>query len=173
MNMQRIMTVVVCAMACVVTAAEPTTIKVAGVTASAAESKAAGGVGDFPAEKTIDGVLTPASSWRAEVKDAKAGAWIQYDLGSAKAVGAVRIMFFSGESRSYRFDLELSEDGQKWTTVFSGQSSGKDKGFETFKAAGTARYVRIKGFGNTSQKFPHWVNIVETEIVGGQEQPKP
>lgn len=146
--------------------AEATKHTPVAVSASAAESKAAGGFADFPAEKTIDGDLSANSSWRAEVTDETAGQWIQYDLGSAKTVSEVRIAFVKGEERAYRFDIEVSADGEKWTTAFTGKSSGTAKGFEAFKlAAETARYVRIRGFGNSSENFRHWVNIVEVEIL--------
>src|SRR5262245_21721933 len=120
---------------------QPAPLKPVAVTASAAESKAAGGVGDFPARKTVDGDLAAASSWRAEVRDEKAGQWIQYDLGDAKAIAAVRIAFVKGEERVYRFTIELSADGKDWQPAFTGGSSGKDKGFETFTLVpATARY---------------------------------
>jgi hypothetical protein len=146
-------------------ATQPGPIKPAAVTASAAESKAAGGFGDFPADKTVDGDLSPASSWRAEIQDEKLGQWIQYDLGRVQKIGTVRIAFLKGDERVYRFEVDYSTDGENWTS-HPNQSSGKAKGFEDFSVLpGNARYVRIVGFGNNSEKFAKWINVVEVQIL--------
>lgn len=138
------------------------------VSASAFESKAHGGFGDFPPGKTLDNDFTPGSSWRVEVQDTGCGEWIQYDLGEVKTVVAVGIAFLSGEKRSYKFKIETSADGKTWGTVFSGASGGAN-GLEPFETGETpARYVRLTGYGNTGigveSPFPKWFNIVETKI---------
>jgi len=145
-------------------------VKAAAVTASDFESKAHGGFGDFLPGNTVDGTLAAASSWRAEIKDPDKGQWIQYDLGAEKHLDNVQIAFLSGSKRIYRFKIEGSTDGEKWTEIFSGTSRGQPE-FETFDADGaSARYVRLTGFGNTGapgageSPFPKWFNIVETKI---------
>jgi len=155
-----------------VPAANPVNITSAvAVSASAFENVAAGGWKDFPPEKTIDGDLDKLSSWRAEAESGHQGQWIRYDLGSVREVAFLKVAFLEGDSRIYRFDILLSVDGQQpWTKVFSGESGGK-AGFEVFDCDDTpARYVRIVGYGNRGvtepSKFPHWINIVETEIHG-------
>jgi hypothetical protein len=143
-------------------------VKAAAVTSSDFESKAHGGFGDFLPGNTVDGNLAAASSWRAEIKDPDKGQWIQYDLGAEKKLDSVQIAFLSGSKRIYRFKIEGSTDGEKWTEIFSGTSSGQPE-FETFDAGGaSARYVRLTGYGNTGigveSPFPKWFNIVETKI---------
>jgi len=145
-------------------------VKAAAVTASDFESKAHGGFGDFLPGNTVDGTLAAASSWRAEIKDPDKGQWIQYDLGAEKQLDNVKITFLSGSKRIYRFKIEGSTDGEKWTEIFSGTSRGQPE-FETFDAGGaSARYIRLTGFGNTGapgageSPFPKWFNIVETKI---------
>jgi len=141
------------------------------VTASAFENVAAGGWKDFPPEKTVDGDLDKLSSWRAEAEGEHAGQWIQYDLGLVRRVAFLKVAFLQGDSRIYRFDVLLGVDEeQPWTKVFSGESGGR-AGPEVFECDETpARYVRIVGYGNRGvtepSKFPHWINIVETEIYG-------
>jgi hypothetical protein len=146
-------------------------VKAAAVTASDFESKAHGGFGDFLPGNTVDGNLAAASSWRAEIKDPDKGQWIQYDLGAEKPLDNVQIAFLSGSKRIYRFKIEGSTDGEKWTELFSGASGGQTAELETFDAGGaSARYVRLTGFGNTNvnpaeeNRFPKWFNIVETKI---------
>ena len=139
--------------------------KTVEVTASAWESKAHGGFADFPPELTLDGKLEAKSSWRADGK----GQWIQYDLGAAKPLAEVRIAFVSGNKRSYTIDILVSKTGEEkdWTTVAEkAASSGKTAEYEPFKLNGAeARYVRVVGQGNTSEKFPTWINITEVAFV--------
>ena len=136
------------------------------VTASAWEQKAHGGVGDFSPEATLDGNLKATSSWRAEGK----GQWIQYDLGAVKRLKEIKIAFVSGDSRQYAIDLLVSKTGKDWTTVGGKvRSSGKTADYEPFKLnEAEARYVRIVGQGNTSEKFPNWINITEVAIFAAE-----
>ena len=135
------------------------------VTASAWEQKAHGGWADFPPERTLDGDMNQKSSWRAESKDGK-GQWIRYDLKTPRKIEAVKLAFVQGDARKYRIKIETSGDGKSWVKTFEGQTSGKTTDFELFSTKGeSARYVRVTGYGNTNEKFPDWINIVETRIV--------
>jgi hypothetical protein len=133
------------------------------VTASTWEQKAKGGWGDMPPERSLDGDLKTA--WMAEGD----GVWIQYDLASAVSLKAVKLGFSSGDKRVYTFDILVSETGadNSWTTVGDKlKSAGKSNDPETFEFPATkARYVRIVGHGNTSEKFAHWCNITEAAFV--------
>jgi hypothetical protein len=135
------------------------------VTASAWESKAHGGFADLPPELTLDGNLAAASSWRADGN----GQWIQYDLGAVRRLDKVKIAFVSGNGRIYTLDILVSKTGaeKEWTAaVEMSRNSGKTADYEPFKLNGAeARYVRIVGHGNNSEKFPNWINITEVAIV--------
>jgi len=153
------------------TAAEPAAIKPASVKASAWEQKAHGGVGDFPAEATLDGSLAPKSSWRAEGD----GQWIEYDLGASHSLAGVQLAFFKGDARQYRFDVLVSADAEpgRWQPVLSGQhSSGKSAALEAFAFAPVAaRHVRIVGPGNTEPKFAQWINLLEVAFTPAPAKP--
>lgn len=133
------------------------------VSASSWEQKAHGGWGDMPPERALDGDLKTA--WMAEGD----GEWIQFDLGSAQPLTAVKLAFAKGDQRVYTFSIQVSETGQDktWTTVVDkAKSSSKTLEFETYAITTAAvRYVRILGFGNTSEKFPKWCNITEAAFV--------
>jgi hypothetical protein len=94
--------------------------------------------------------------------------WIQYDLGEVRELLALRLAWYEGEKRSTSFDVEVSEDGDKWTKVYSGESSGTTKDFELVLVdPKIARYVRIIGYGNSLNK---WVSLSEAEFyVLGEE----
>ena len=133
------------------------------VTASSWEQKAKGGWGDMPPERSLDGDLKTA--WMAEGD----GEWIQYDLGKLVPLKAVKLAFSSGDKRVYTFDILVSETGadNSWTVVGEKLKSGsKTLEMEPFAFKPVkARFVRIVGHGNTSEKFAKWCNITEAAFV--------
>lgn len=133
------------------------------VTASSWEQKAHGGWGDMPPERSLDGDLKTA--WMAEGD----GEWIQYDLGTAQTLKAVKLAFAKGNERVYTVDILVSETGEDktWTAVHKeAKNSGKTNDPESFDMkSAKARFVRVVGHGNTSEKFPKWCNITEAAFV--------
>src|ERR1044071_6482009 len=106
----------------------------------------------------LDGSL--ATRWSASGD----GQWIRFDLGASGTVGSVRIAWYKGDLRRSTFDVQTSDTGSTWTTVFTGQSSGTTAGFETFDVTDSAgRYVRIVGHGTS---IDSWNSICEVEIYG-------
>jgi hypothetical protein len=93
------------------------------------------------------------------------GQWLQYDLdGDNTTVSQVSIAWFKGNERTSAFAIEVSTNGQDWTEVHSGDSSGKTLDLEPYTFEDVpARYVRIVGFGNSVSQ---WNSITEVEIYG-------
>ncbi|MEE1013747.1 MAG: discoidin domain-containing protein [Clostridia bacterium] len=90
--------------------------------------------------------------------------WIQVDLGEIKPIEVVSLAFYSGTSRVTYFDMQLSQDGKNWTTVYSGESSGVTDGYESyFLGAQNARYIRMNSFGNSVN---NWNSYSEIEVYG-------
>jgi hypothetical protein len=100
------------------------------------------------------------------------GQWLQYDLGEANmTVHQVAIAWFNGNQRASAFAIEVSTNGQDWTEVYSGDSSGTTLELEPYTFDNvTARYVRIVGFGNSANL---WNSLTEVEIVGRQNNSSP
>lgn len=146
-------------------------LKTVTVKASAWEQKAHGGAGDFPPEATIDGSLAPKSSWRAEGD----GQWIEYTLGGAPTLSGIQLAFFKGDSRQYRFEVQVSQTGgeKDWQTVLPSQpSSGKSAGLESYAFAPVAvRHLRIIGHGNTNEQFAKWINLLEVAFTPAPAKP--
>lgn len=144
--------------------------KAVTVKASAWEQKAHGGAGDFPPGATIDGNLAPKSSWRAEGD----GQWIEYNLGAIHTLGGIQIAFMKGDSRQYRFEVQVSNHAEAgdWQTVLpSQQSSGKSAGLEAYNFPPvTVRHLRIIGHGNTNTEFAKWINILEVAFMPAPAQ---
>lgn len=113
--------------------------------------------GNVPAN-TVDGSL--ATRWSASGD----GQWIRFDLGATKNVSLVKIAFYSGDTRSSTFDLQVSTDGTNFTTVKSFTSSGTTLQLETFEIPDkSARYVRYLGHGNSANL---WNSLTEVEVWG-------
>lgn len=129
-------------------------IKVTGVKNSSND-------GNLP-EYTIDNDLS--TRWAASGD----GEWIQYDLGESKPIGYIGISFNNGDKRVAKFEIHVSEDEANWTKVYSGVSSGKSLNLESFDFEDVnTRYVRIVGFGNSSNK---WNSYFEVQIYPPNEK---
>jgi len=91
------------------------------------------------------------------------GAWIRYDLGDTYTVEEVDIAFYKGDERTATLDIQTSDDANTWTTVFSGTQATRTEDLQTFDVTDTdAQYVRIVGYGNTSNS---WTSLVDVDIT--------
>jgi len=110
-------------------------LPVAGVSASAWDGN------NVPA-RAIDGNLN--TRWQADETNP-----IQFDLGSLRSVVSLDIAFYQGTSRTYRFDVETSTDGESWMLVWTGKSTQGTVQLQPIDIPNmAARYVRITGQGN-------------------------
>jgi len=125
--------------------------KIINVTASAEPEADAGNV----AKNVLDGNFT--SRWTAT-----GDAWITLELEEVTELYAVGIAWYSGDSRFYVYEIEVSEDGENWTEVHSGTSSGATTDLECILLRNTkAKYVRYKGHGHLAGE---WNNITEMRV---------
>ncbi|CAH1202042.1 hypothetical protein PAECIP111891_01899 [Paenibacillus allorhizoplanae] len=130
-----------------------------------AVSASAGYHASFPPASAIDGDLTTRYAAKGITH------WIQFDLGVVKPVRSVLLAFLKGDVDKYNFDLQVSEDGVSWKTVFSGKSSGKTAGLEIFQfGKENARYVKYNGKGNSKDT---WNNMNEIYIGGDSDVTAP
>ncbi len=109
-------------------------------------------------ERLFDNDLT--TRWAASGK----GAWAILDYGSVQEFDAIRAAFHKGDERNTKFDIQVSLDGQKWTTVLENQqSSGGVVGYERFEFKPVkARYVKYVGQGNTKNG---WNSVTELAAI--------
>ncbi|MCQ3830676.1 polysaccharide lyase family 7 protein [Microbulbifer elongatus] len=126
-----------------------------GVTASSDD-------GNTP-ENTLDNNLS--TRWSAQGD----GQWIRYDLGTSYTVEALEIALHKGDQRTATLDIQTSTDGSSWQTVFSGAQPSSTANLQTFDVTDTsARYVRIVGYGNSSND---WNSISEVNITTSSDDP--
>ena len=70
--------------------------------------------------------------------------YITYELKKEETIHAVEIKWAASHTRIQYFDIEVSEDGVNYTTLFEGGSDGKSTGYETYNIEPTkAKYLRI------------------------------
>jgi len=112
--------------------------------------------GNLPGN-TVDNQL--ATRWSASGD----GQWIRYDLGAPQTVSYAAIAFYSGNTRTARFDLQVSNDGSVWTNVLTNVSSGglttQEQTFDFTDVS--ARYVRYLGHGNSVNL---WNSLTEVSL---------
>ena len=131
--------------------ANDTTLAVSAFTASADTA------GCLP-EYTLDN--DPGTRWSVNGD----GHWIQYDLGKSMTVSSVKVAWYSGNTRTYSFDIEVSDDSNTWSQVYSGHSSESTVEQEAYSFDRVvARYVKLIGHGNSMNG---WNNITELDIWG-------
>ncbi|MCK9478212.1 MAG: heparinase II/III family protein [Firmicutes bacterium] len=89
-------------------------------------------------------------------------AWIMLELKETVDIYAFGVAWYMGESRNYIYDIEISEDGENWTQVFSGTSSGRTNELECFLLENSrGKYLRYQGHGHAEGL---WNNIVEMRV---------
>lgn len=108
----------------------------------------------------VDGDLS--TRWSAE----GVGQYVIADLREVKKLDKIAIAFFSGETRSTRIKLMVSEDGVTYKELFAGLSGGKTSDYELFDLGGlSARYVKIECNGNTEQASGGWNSLSEIVVM--------
>ncbi|MFB6454786.1 discoidin domain-containing protein [Chitinophaga sp. Hz27] len=92
------------------------------------------------------------------------GQWIQFCLDAVVPVSAVKIAFYSGNTRTSTFDILASTDGSTFSTVAARLvSSGTSRTLETFSFTPvSAKYIRIVGHGNSLNA---WNSFTEVQVV--------
>ena len=81
------------------------------------------------------------------------------DFGSEQNTHDVKMSFAMGHKRSEFFSIEYSVDGINFTECYKGQSSGTTIDYESFIIDKTARYIRVKFYGNSQGS--NWVSVTE------------
>lgn len=81
-----------------------------------------------------------------------------YDLGGVQPLSHVGLAFYLGSERQYLFKLAVSNDGENWEIIETVASSGRTLDMELYKVDRDARYVKVIGYGNTSNQ---WFNVTE------------
>ncbi|TDE97180.1 DNRLRE domain-containing protein [Occultella glacieicola] len=117
-------------------------------------------VGTNPTSNATDGDL--GTFWSAQGD----GQWLRANLPATTTVDGVRVAWSMGSTRVYSYDVQTSLDGEQWSTVWSGASSGttldlEDVAFDPVQAS----YVRILAHGNSANM---WMSLSELRVRTAQ-----
>jgi len=112
---------------------------------------------EHSADRAVDG--DTGTRWSSEWADDE---WIAVDLGSSVDIARVRLVWEAAHARVY--ELEVSDDGTSWKTVFREENS--EGGTEEHALQAHARWVRVHGLERaTGYGFSLW----ELEVFGPPE----
>lgn len=101
----------------------------------------------------IDG--NPGTRWSSSHVD---GAWIQFDFGSKKQIGYMKLVWENAHGKEYA--LQVSDDGASWSPLRY-VSDGKGGTEEFYNLGADARYVRLQGVARAT---PFGYSLFEVEF---------
>lgn len=123
--------------------------------------------GSYPKFGIIDGIINEeiANRWASNTT----GCWIQLDFGENKALHSMAFSGVTQNSRAYDFDVQVSEDGENWSTIHTdGAQITEDWmyiiDFDETKYSevlSNVRYVKMlgKGYNDGSGKWNTWAEV--------------
>jgi hypothetical protein len=117
-------------------------------TASSTESAA------FPASDATDG--NTATRWSSAFSDPQ---WLQVDLGAEATISSVTLNWETAFASA--FQLQTSDDGTTWTTIFS--TTTGTGGVQNLTVSGTGRFVRMNG---TARGTAFGYSLFEFQVFG-------
>lgn len=125
----------------------------------------AGGTPSLGPRYAIDGNL--GTRWSEQ----GLGSSLTLDIAKKKTVCNLEVSWYRGTERISNFVIAVSNDGNSFTDVFSGTSSGTTNGFERYEFPDTTgRYVKITVNGNT---LNNWASISEINVFGDPNNTPP
>ncbi|UCH13603.1 MAG: discoidin domain-containing protein [Bacteroidales bacterium] len=109
----------------------------------------------FKPENAVDGHLI--SRWSSDFSDPQ---WIRIDLGNNFMINRVKLFWERAFARSYK--IQVSNDGNEWTQVYSTEEGDGEEDEIEFKAV-KARYIRMYGL----QRITDWgYSLYEFQVFG-------
>ncbi|MBQ0901039.1 discoidin domain-containing protein [Micromonospora sp. U21] len=107
-----------------------------------------------PASAAVDG--NTGTRWASAFSDPQ---WLQVDLGARATISQVNLLWEGAYGRA--FQLQTSEDGAAWTTIYSTTTGAG--GTQTLAVTGAGRYVRMYG---TARGTGYGYSLWEFQVYG-------
>ncbi len=121
-----------------------------GHTATASSTENAG----TPATAALDG--NTGTRWSSAFSDPQ---WLQVDLGASHSINRVVLQWEAAYGKA--FQLQTSNDGANWTTVYS--TTTGTGGTQDLTVSGSGRYVRLYG---TARATAYGYSLWEFQVYG-------
>ena len=122
---------------------------------------------DHSPERAVDGLIGKWDGWHTD----KCPTWLQVDMQRVAEIDTVRAIFYWDGSRTYSYNIEVSEDGKEWKRVADvpdNKQVSTAQGFTHHFPAVKARYVKI----NVTQGWgKRYVHLVELEAYAAGKAP--
>ncbi|MFJ2085911.1 discoidin domain-containing protein [Micromonospora chokoriensis] len=119
--------------------------------------------GGTPAAAAVDG--NTGTRWSSAFSDPQ---WLQVDLGARATITQVNLLWEAAHGRA--FQLQTSDDGSTWTTIYS--TTTGTGGTQNLTVSGAGRYVRMYGtVRGTGYGYSLWEFQVYGETGGGTNEP--
>ncbi|MEU1591227.1 discoidin domain-containing protein [Micromonospora sp. NPDC005710] len=119
--------------------------------------------GGTPAAAAVDG--NTGTRWSSAFSDPQ---WLQVDLGARATISQVNLLWEGAYGRA--FQLQTSDNGSTWTTIYSTTTS--TGGTQNLTVSGAGRYVRMYGTTRgTGYGYSLWEFQVYGETGGGTNEP--
>jgi hypothetical protein len=127
---------------------------------SPSKAEASGSERRYPASNAIDNKLN--TRW----SNVGLPSWIEVDLGGSQNICHVDISWYRGNLRVNTFTISTSNDGDNYEDVFTEDSSGTTKSFESYNVPPDtkARFLRITVTGNSEDN--NYASISELDVYG-------
>lgn len=97
------------------------------------------------------------------------GRYFDLELDSVQSINGVCILFASDDNLKYRYEIQVSEDGKDYTTVYKCSDGGGADGITrenvNFEKEVNAKFVRFIGLGNNMNP---WNRITEMRVIKAQ-----
>ncbi|MEP6576080.1 MAG: discoidin domain-containing protein [Nitrososphaerota archaeon] len=114
-----------------------------------------------PPEHAIDG---DSSTWWS---NKAIPSWFQLELGEPVQTCSVNIAWNKGDERMYDFTIAKSTDGQSFTDIYTGKSTGNSSSYETYdlgNSPSNTKFLKISVTGSSSKAG--WVGIRDVSVQG-------
>ncbi|MBQ4629876.1 MAG: discoidin domain-containing protein [Clostridia bacterium] len=97
-----------------------------------------------PKQHVLDNDMS--TRWSSENRQ-----WLKFDLGEIKEFDTFFISMYLGNQRTSKLTIEVSEDGESYTSLGEFTTSGTTDSWESFELGKQkARYVKVNFFGTSS-----------------------
>ncbi len=122
----------------------------------------------FSPDRVTDGKIGKWDGWHTDV----CPTWVKVDMQQTALIDTIRVIFFWDETRTYSYNIEVSEDDKNWTKVADvpdnpdvSEAYGFVHTFDPVKA----RYVRLNV---TKGVMGRYVHVVELEAYAAGKAPQ-
>lgn len=113
------------------------------------------------AENVSDGSFV--TRWSFMSKDT----WLIFEFENICKFGYMGVAYYEADTRVAKFDIEVSNDGETWTTALKDCKSAYTLDMTAYDLGGVeAKYIKLRGYGNSANA---WNSITEVAFFASRD----